>query len=139
VQEIIDNSLEKDRNLRYQSAADMRTDLQRLRRPAESGHREISAANREKSSWPSRAAVISGVLALIISVAAAIFAASSNMRKMDSIDSLAVLPIVSNRADEGTQRLSDGIPDTLIDRLSQLPNLKVMSRGFCFPLQGHPN
>ncbi len=36
-EDIINKSLEKDRNLRYQSAADMRADLQRLKRDTDSG------------------------------------------------------------------------------------------------------
>ena len=38
LQEVINNCLEKDRELRYQSAADLRADLKRVRRDIESGH-----------------------------------------------------------------------------------------------------
>jgi serine/threonine protein kinase/tetratricopeptide (TPR) repeat protein len=37
LEEVINKALEKDRNLRYQNAADMRTDLQRVKRDFESG------------------------------------------------------------------------------------------------------
>src|SRR5205814_2315157 len=37
LEDIINKALEKDRNLRYQHASDMRTDLQRLKRDTESG------------------------------------------------------------------------------------------------------
>jgi serine/threonine protein kinase/tetratricopeptide (TPR) repeat protein len=44
LEDIINKALEKDRNLRYQHAADIRTDLQRLKRDTESGFRTAAAA-----------------------------------------------------------------------------------------------
>src|SRR5258708_32606269 len=46
LEEIINKALEKDRNLRYQQAAEMRTDLQRLRRNSESGYRSAITSSR---------------------------------------------------------------------------------------------
>src|ERR1700676_1804899 len=45
LQELIDKLLEKDRDLRYQSAADLRGDLRRLKRDTESGRKPTSAAS----------------------------------------------------------------------------------------------
>ncbi len=41
---IIDKALEKDRNLRYQHAAEIRTDLQRLKRDSESGRSSATSS-----------------------------------------------------------------------------------------------
>jgi TolB-like protein len=53
-----------------------------------------------------------------------------------SIDSLAVLPFVNLGGDPNTEYLSDGITESLIDSLSQVPNLKVMSRNSAFRYKG---
>jgi TolB-like protein len=52
------------------------------------------------------------------------------------IDSVAVLPLVTNSTDQNTQFLSDGITDSLIESLSQIPHLKVMSRSSVFHYKG---
>ena len=56
LQEVIYNCLEKDRELRYQSAADLRADLRRLRREVESGHsRSMDAAPASAMASAARA------------------------------------------------------------------------------------
>src|SRR6185369_1398549 len=52
------------------------------------------------------------------------------------IDSLAVLPFANTSAVAAAAYLSDGITESLISSLSQLPNLKVMSRSAVFRYQG---
>jgi len=55
LEEIINKALEKDRNLRYQHASDMRTDLQRLKRDTDSS-RQVAAAIPEASTTTTAAA-----------------------------------------------------------------------------------
>ena len=52
LQEVINNCLEKDRELRYQSAADLRADLKRLRRDLDSGHSRAAAAIPAATGFP---------------------------------------------------------------------------------------
>ena len=53
-----------------------------------------------------------------------------------SIDSVAVLPFVNDSNDPNAEYLSDGIAESIIRSLSQLPNLKVMSRSAVFRFKG---
>jgi serine/threonine protein kinase/Flp pilus assembly protein TadD len=53
-----------------------------------------------------------------------------------SIDSVAVLPFVNVGGDTNTEYLSDGITESLINSLSQLPNLKVIARSSVFRYKG---
>ena len=54
----------------------------------------------------------------------------------ETIDSLAVLPFVNGSGDPNMEYLSDGITETLINSLSQLPNLEVKSRDSAFHYKG---
>jgi serine/threonine protein kinase len=62
LQEIIERLLEKDRDLRYQSAADLRGELKRLKRDSESGHkmRPVSEPSVAMAPPPTSATSISG-------------------------------------------------------------------------------
>jgi eukaryotic-like serine/threonine-protein kinase len=53
-----------------------------------------------------------------------------------AIDSVAVLPFATVGGDADTEYLSDGITESLINSLSQLPNLKVIARSSVFRYKG---
>jgi tetratricopeptide (TPR) repeat protein len=71
LEEIINKALEKDRKLRYQSAAEIRTDLQRLRR--DSGSAQTAVAAAETGAKPARKSarwrLIAGVTIVVIGLA----------------------------------------------------------------------
>ena len=52
------------------------------------------------------------------------------------IDSVAILPFINANADPNTEYLCDGIPESIINSLSQLPHIKVMSRNSVFRFKG---
>jgi TolB-like protein/Tfp pilus assembly protein PilF len=53
-----------------------------------------------------------------------------------AIDSIAILPFENNSVDDNTQYLSDGLTASLIDNLSQLPNLRVVPTSSVMPYKG---
>jgi TolB-like protein len=131
--------LEKDRNLRYQHASDVRTDLQRLKRDTESVKSAgiIGMVGVPQRRWWRKKAAISGTVLFISAlVVAATVYYNQRTSNPGPIDSVAVLPLATNSTDQNTQFLSDGITDSLIESLSQIPHLKVMSRSSVFHYKG---
>jgi serine/threonine protein kinase len=116
---IISKALEKDRALRYQSAAEFRADLQRLKRDSDSG-RAIAAQPPEAPS--PRGAKSPDK--------------PSSGRQAKLIDSLAVLPLENASGDPQNDYLSDGIAETLINSLAQLRKIRVVPRTLSFRFRG---
>jgi serine/threonine protein kinase/tetratricopeptide (TPR) repeat protein len=139
LEEIIHKALEKDRKLRYQSAADLRTDLARLKRDTDSSRSAVpapAAKARPQPWWRSKLSVSIAAVLLVAAIAAAGWFYKSRVNGGETIDSVAVLPFVNASADPNAEYLSDGITESLINSLSQLPHLKVMSRDSSFMYKG---
>jgi serine/threonine protein kinase/tetratricopeptide (TPR) repeat protein len=148
LERIISKTLEKDREIRYQSAAELRADLKRLKRDIDSGRSAVSpiaqgtpvsgdssiAPIKKPFSLPrSWGFALVGVLIALLAVGFGFYLRGS---RGQAIASLAVLPFINENSDPKMEYLSDGITESTINTLSQLPQLRVMARGTVFTYKG---
>jgi eukaryotic-like serine/threonine-protein kinase len=69
LEQIIDRSLEKDRKLRYQTASDVKSDLQRLKRDMDSARAAPTVEPAKRHPLPGRKVLAAAALAVILGVA----------------------------------------------------------------------
>src|SRR5207249_8950279 len=131
LERIIRKCLEKDRAKRYSSARELYADLLQLResRPVKFGSR------MDARKLLSTAALkwVAAVMVLVMALLASLYLVRG---RSEAIDSLAVLPLDNASGDPDTEYLSDGISESLINSLSQLPHLRVMARSTAFRYKG---
>jgi eukaryotic-like serine/threonine-protein kinase len=134
LEQIISKALEKDRDVRYQHAADMRADLKRLRRDTESGRLATVTAPApvDRQKWltnrPWAVVLVAGAMLALAAGAAWLGLHRSSSVPASTIHSLAVLPLENLSGDSGQDYFSDGMTEELITDLSQINGVKVISR-----------
>jgi len=161
---IVTKALTKDLEARYQTAKDLLIDLRNLKRKLEvdaeidrtvpSELRATTTASGAAASASPRTAhaassaeyIVSGIkqhkfalaLGLIVLAAGAVgFGMYLHARNTEvAIDSIAVLPFQNRSTEPDSEYLSEGLAESLIYRLSQLPNLKVSPTSLVFRYKG---
>ncbi len=135
LQRIVEHALEKDRDMRYQSAADLMTDLKRLKRDPESGRTGASgSAAPAAAPSPSRRSSLSppkiaaGAVLLLVLAGAARWRLARRPTAAAlaaSATTIAILPFQNLGADASADYLRFALPDEIATSLSYVPSLAV--------------
>ena len=135
----VSDSFELIRNAERETQADLlsstptvlRSDVETVADRAATAHSGAGDARprNKRKRWVAYGVL--GLLAVLILAGAIFFLTSSR-----PINSVAILPFVNDSKDPNAEYLSDGLTESIINSLSQLPNLKVMSRNAAFRFKG---
>jgi serine/threonine protein kinase len=126
LERILDTALEKDRELRYQSAAEIKTELKRLRRDSGSGPASRSMEPAVPRARPKRALLI-GLPLLVLALAVGWWFArrpGSSSAPHGQV-TLAILPFQNLSGDSSLDYLSLALPDEVATTLSYAPMLAI--------------
>jgi serine/threonine-protein kinase len=137
---IIIKALSKNINDRFQSITEMLTDLRGELKNIDyskvdhvSMHTsDLQAKNVRSKKKPRRYFITASIIVVLVAVIGYLVF----FRQEAVIDSIAALPLVNVNADPNTEYLTDGITESIINSLSQLPNLRVTPRSTAFRYKG---
>jgi len=135
ISQVILKCMEKDREKRYQTAEELLSELKRIEKliSAVEGvlpRRKLEAEKVGRIKW--KKVLLYGSVSVIF-VLLIIAGISFLSERLGPIDSIAVLPFENVDADSETEYLGDGITESIISRLTQLPSLKkVIARSSVF-------
>jgi eukaryotic-like serine/threonine-protein kinase len=143
LERIIDKCLEKDRNLRYQHASEIRTDLQRLKRDTESA-RFVKPSEQAKPRLAARSKILIAVAALavlIVGFAAYRWYAARSAPASPAVavkPSIAVLPLENISSQPDSAYFADGMTDEITTKLSKIQGINVASHSAVAALNTSP-
>ena len=135
LERVIQKSLEKDRTMRYQSAADMRADLRRVKRETDSSTR--TAVSQQNLYDPARQATRSkrwalyaaaAVILLLIAIGGSHWYQAHSAHPAAAVGSkpsVAVLPLQNLSTDPDSAYFSDGMTDEITTKLSKIQGINV--------------
>jgi len=138
LERVVTKCLEKNRNERYQTSADLVADLRRLRRTLSAGtgtaRRSAATAGRavRRVRWWYWAVP---VIAVAI-IAAVVFHEMPRRAMTPEEKSIAVLPFVDMSPERDQEYFCDGMTEELINRLSRIQGLRVPARTSAFMFKG---
>src|SRR5258708_15828048 len=88
------------------------------------------------SKPPRRKAIVAIATVIAVALIAGVYLYWARVKKTAPIESIAVMPFVNESGNTDVEYLSDGMTETLIGSLSQLPNLNVKARSSVFRYKG---
>jgi eukaryotic-like serine/threonine-protein kinase len=125
LERIVNKAMEKDRNMRYQHAGDLLTDLRRTKREIESGVR-VEVEKKRAIQYKKPLYVFGSIIVVAILINVAVLYLIPT--KTDVIDSIAVLPLKNLSGDPAQEYFVAGMHEAMITELSKIGALRVISR-----------
>jgi len=133
LERVISKCLEKDRNLRYQHASEIRTDLQRVKRDTESASFARPPATARPQTAARSKALIAAAALVVLVIAGFLgyreYRARSTPGSTTATGkpSIAVLPLQNNSSEPDGAYFADGMTDEITTKLSKIQGVNVAS------------